>query len=242
MLKLLPLLRFINAFAVFESEYQTLLTADNSASDIAWIGSFQLFTIAFASLPVGQIYDRVGPRPLLMFVTILYPFSCMMNSLAHTYWQIFICQGILLGVSISLTYAVPISSIPQWFLKKRGIATAIVVAGSSLGGVLWPIIVLHLLNEVGYGWTWRIIGFMALALLSIATVTINRRKDPGWAQYLHLTRDEASEANIEKAKPPKKPFLYLEAFKEPSYSLFTFAMAMAWCEYLIDHPLDRCSN
>lgn len=219
------MIRFINAFSVFEVYYQNTLKSDSSASDIAWIGSVQLFTICSSSLFIGQLFDRLGPRLLLAFVTLLYPFSCMMNSLATTYWQIFLCQGLLQGISIAITYAVPISCIPQWFNKKRGLATAVVVTGSSLGGILWPVIVLHLLNKVGYGWTWRIIGFMALAILVIATMTVSQRNESSWTALLHTSRQ------LHESKRQKKPFFYLEAFQSRPYRLLCVAMFFSWCKF-----------
>jgi hypothetical protein len=47
------------------------------------------------------------------------------------------------------------------------------VAGSSLGGVIFPLMVQHLLPQVGFGWTMRICAFLILGLLVIANLTIS---------------------------------------------------------------------
>ncbi|KAG0152629.1 hypothetical protein PDIDSM_1109 [Penicillium digitatum] len=65
-------------------------------------------------------------------------------------------------------------SAPQtWFRQKRGIVGGLTVAGSSLGGVIFPLMVQHLLPQVGFGWTMRICAFMILGLLVIANLTIS---------------------------------------------------------------------
>lgn len=60
-----------------------------------------------------------------------------------------------------------------YFHKRRAIAGGFAIAGSSLGGVIFPIMVVHLLPKVGFGWTMRICAFLILGLLIIANLTIS---------------------------------------------------------------------
>jgi MFS family permease len=57
-----------------------------------------------------------------------------MTSLAHTYWQTFLAQGIAIGIAIGLVFLPALSVVSQYFLKRRSIATGIVTTGSSIGG------------------------------------------------------------------------------------------------------------
>lgn len=59
-----------------------------------------------------------------------------------------------------------------YFKKRRALAGGITVAGSSLGGVIFPLIVKYLLPEVGFGWMMRICAFLILALWLITMATI----------------------------------------------------------------------
>ena len=65
-----------------------------------------------------------------------------------------------------------LSCIATWFNKKRGIANGILVTGSSLGGVIFPIMANRLITTVGYGWTMRACAFLILFLLIIAVLTV----------------------------------------------------------------------
>ena len=69
-------------------------------------------------------------------------------------------------------------SLPGWFDKKRGAVYGIVATGSSIGGVIFPIMISRLIPEVGFGWSMRIGAFMILALLIIANATIKTRLPP----------------------------------------------------------------
>ena len=46
------------------------------------------------------------------------------------------------------------------------LATGIAASGSSLGGVIYPIVLYKVLRKVGFSWAVRIIGFIALAIPS----------------------------------------------------------------------------
>jgi predicted MFS family arabinose efflux permease len=95
-----------------------------------------------------------------------------MTSLCKAYYQFFLAEGFLLGVGIAFLFCPAMAAVPLYFKVNRGLALGIVVSGSSLGGVIWPIALKRLLVEVGFGWTVRIAGFMMLALTGLACITI----------------------------------------------------------------------
>ena len=72
------------------------------------------------------------------------------------------------------------ASVGQFFKQKRGAAMGIAVAGSSLGGVLFPIALTKMLYnpKLGFGWTIRILGFLILAILAISCPLIKARLPP----------------------------------------------------------------
>lgn len=59
-----------------------------------------------------------------------------------------------------------------YFQKKRGIALGLVVAGSSIGGVVFPQMVQHLMPSVGFGWAVRTCAFLIMGMLIFANLTI----------------------------------------------------------------------
>lgn len=53
-----------------------------------------------------------------------------------------------------------------------------IAAGSSTGGVIFPIIVEQLIPKIGFGWTMRICGFLILFMMTIANLTVKSRMPP----------------------------------------------------------------
>lgn len=70
------------------------------------------------------------------------------------------------------------SSLPSWFQKKRGAVYGIIATGTSLGGVVFPIMVSRLIEKVGYGWAMRISAFLILFLLVLVNLTVRSRVPP----------------------------------------------------------------
>lgn len=91
-----------------------------------------------------------------------------------------------------------------WFKKKRGAALGLVVTGSSLGGVIFPIMVVNLIPQVGFGWAMRLCAFLILALLIFANLTVRSRIAP--------------------TRRPFKFMAFVRPLGEPSFSLMTEAI------------------
>lgn len=64
------------------------------------------------------------------------------------------------------------TSTQGWFTANRGAALGIIFTGSSAGGVVFPIMVSHLIREASFGWAMRVSAFLMLFLLVIANLTI----------------------------------------------------------------------
>jgi MFS family permease len=89
--------------------------------------------------------------------------------------------------SLTTIPSIALNVIPGWFDKKRGIAYGIAASGSSIGGIIFPIMVQKLIVQVGYGWSMRIAAFMILGLLTISNLTIKSRFPP---QPRSMTKEE----------------------------------------------------
>jgi predicted MFS family arabinose efflux permease len=88
-------------------------------------------------------------------------------------------------------------------------AIGLTVSGSSLGGVIFPIALKRLFDEVGFGWGVRIVAFIMLFCLIIANLLVKSRlPPPGWT--------------------PGRKILDFGAFKEPVYCLVVAAATFCY--------------
>jgi MFS family permease len=126
----------------------------------------------------GRLFDAFGPRYLLILGTLTYIFGLMMVSLSHTYYQFFLAQAIVSSAGSSAIFSASMASVVSWFMRRRAFAFGIMVSGSSLGGVVLPIMMDKMIQSVGFPWMMRTMGFIFLVLLAVACFTVKSRLPP----------------------------------------------------------------
>lgn len=197
----------MNTFGVYQAFYQTSLLKSRKSSDISWIGTFGAFLLVSLSIVSGPIFDRGYARALIVAGTFFTVFGLMMTSLSTEYYQLFLAQGVCVGLGGGLLFLPSVAIVSTYFSTKRGIATGITAAGGSIGSVLYPIIFRKLQPQIGFAWTTRVIAFIALATLSVSVVIIKSR-----------------------IPPPKKAraMLDINAVKSVPFVLFSIAMFLGF--------------
>ncbi|KAI0550981.1 monocarboxylate permease-like protein [Xylaria curta] len=175
----------INCSGVFVQYYVNGPLSNYSSSDITWITSLQAFLLSGSNLVMGRIFDSYGTRWILPLGTIFYSLGLMLLSLSTEFYQIIITQGIICGIGGAAVFNCASNSTLTWFYRKRAAALGIVVAGSSVGGIVLPIMMSHLIPQIGFPWTVRILGFIVLLFCGIASFTVKSRL-PGRPKPFHF--------------------------------------------------------
>jgi MFS family permease len=171
-------------FGAFQAYYREVLLKSNSQSSISWIGTVQAFLLIFFGVMSGPLFDLGYFRSMLLVGNFLVVFGIMMLSLSTTYWQVFLSQGVCMGLGAGLLYIPSLALVGIWFSKKRALAMGIVMSGIAVGGVIYIIMFDKLTKSAGFPWAIRAIGFVALtaaalsipALLSGSGMLAHRRK------------------------------------------------------------------
>ncbi|EAU83833.2 hypothetical protein CC1G_09502 [Coprinopsis cinerea okayama7 len=133
---------YTNAYGVYNDYYVRYYLAKNYTSgQISWIGSVQLGLVLSSGLVSGRAFDRGYFYHLMIGGSILLVFCLFMLSITQPekLYQVFLLQGIGMGIAIGLMYIPALGIISQYFLKRRSLALGIGTAGSALGGMLHPI-------------------------------------------------------------------------------------------------------
>ncbi len=88
----------------------------------------------------GPIYDMGYAHELLLVGSFLIVFGQMMLSLCSTYWQVLLAQGISIGVGTGCIFVSGVAILSTYFSTRLATATGLAASGSSIGGMLYPII------------------------------------------------------------------------------------------------------
>ena len=201
----MPLARLrgiVNAYGVYQTYYETGFLSASGPDAISWIGSIQSFFLLGSAMVSGPLFDAGYFRALFSVGTFLITFGFMMTSLSSVYWQVLLAQGFCIGIGTGCLVAPSLSLLQQHFVKRRALATGIAVTGGSFGGVVYPLVFQALLPSVGFGWTNRVLGFIALATTAFPTLVM---------------RPQSQSRKVRSLIDPK-------AFREPAYLCFCACM------------------
>lgn len=168
----------VQSFGVYQAYYSSHYLPQYVASDISWIGSMQTFLLFAGGLFAGKLFDEGYFHHCIGAGSLIYLFSIFMLSLAkpHQYYQIFLAQGVGMGIGMGLLFLPAISVTSHYFRRRRAAAMGVVLAGSSLGAVIYSIMLNNLFNgSAGFGWGVRAAGFIDLGLLGIANLVMKTR-------------------------------------------------------------------
>ncbi|KAG8164307.1 hypothetical protein KVR01_006225 [Diaporthe batatas] len=168
----------LNTFGVFQTYYETGELFVESSSNISWVGSIQAFLVLTGGLISGPLYDRGFLRVLIAVGAFLVVFGHMMLSLATQFWQVVLAQGFCIGLGAGLMFTPSVTVLQSYFSTKIGLASGIAAAGSSFGGIIYPIVLYRLVGEIGFPWSVRVIGFICLATLIPPMVFLRQRVKP----------------------------------------------------------------
>lgn len=174
----------INTFGVYQTYYESSILASSSPSDISWIGSVQAFFLLLVGPATGPIYDAGYFRGLLLFGTIMIVFGQMMLSLASVYYQVFLAQAVCVGIGAGCLFIPSVAILSTYFNTRLATATGLAAAGSSLGGVIYPIVLYNLIPQIGFAWATRTLGFMMLGTLVISNSVMRVRVRPAHKRKL----------------------------------------------------------
>lgn len=133
----------------------------------------------------------------------------MMTSLCTEYWQVVLAQGIVVGLGNGFLWVPSVAILPQYFTRKKALANGFAAAGSSVGGIIYPITFRRLEQQIGFGWATRVIAFIALGTLLFSISVMRQRVMP----------------------KQKRNLWDLDAFKEAPYTLYCVGMFLAFASF-----------
>lgn len=174
----------LNTFGIYQTYYESGALFNETSSNISWIGAIQAYMVLFVGFLSGPIFDRGYFRILLLVGSFLVVFGHMMLSLCSNFWQVLLSQGFCVGIGAGCLFVPCVAILPAYWSTKLGLAIGLAAAGSSMGGVIYPIVFYKLIDQVGFAWSTRVIGFIALATLIIPNMVMKMRFKPPKARAL----------------------------------------------------------
>ena len=128
----------------------------------------------FGSVLVGRVADRLGIMLAGIIGAVTLALGYISAGLSGSF-TLLVAAHVLIGFGASATFAPLIADMSHWFLRRRGIAVAIASSGNYLAGVVWPPLVQHAVEAVGWRQTHVWIGVFAIVSMTAIAMALRKR-------------------------------------------------------------------
>lgn len=165
------------AFGVFLNYYLTTEQFPGATKyDFALMGGMVVF-LAQGLAPITVLGVRVfGQTPVHIAGIALQTLAYFLAAQCTKLWQIFVCQGVLVGMSFAMIFIPGTLIIPTWFDKRKALAMGIAIAGSGLGGLVYSLGLNGIIERTGdQRWALRAVGFINLFISVLSALFMRAR-------------------------------------------------------------------
>jgi MFS family permease len=161
---------------------------------------YTLLMIGFGigGMLMGRLADRFGVMVPLLIGAASLGLGFIAASMAGNIWTFTLAHGFLIGLfGSSATFAPLLADTSLWFVRRRGIAVAVCASGNYVGGAIWPPVVQHFVETVGWRQTYLGLGLFCFFTMTALALLMRRRPPLAVA---------APSANRLSASPSTMPF------------------------------------
>ncbi len=170
----------VNTFGIF---FKPLLAEFGwSRATLSGASSVSFLIMGLVSIIVGVLIDRFSPRIVMVVCGLFFGAGFLLMSQVHSIWQLYLFYGVIVGIGLSAGDVIPLSTTARWFVKKRGMMSGIVKAGTGMGMFIMPLVAVGLIATYSWRTSYVILG--ALALVSLVALAQLMRRDPTQMQLL----------------------------------------------------------
>lgn len=151
---------------------------------------------------MGRLADRFGVMWPLLIGAVALGLGYVACSLATGIVGFIVAQAVLVGLLGSAAAFAPlVADTSLWFERRRGIAVAICASGNYIAGAIWPPIVQHFVEAVG--WRQTYFGMGIFCGLTMAGLALFMRARPPVASV-----DATTDAPVDRLSraPTLRPF------------------------------------
>jgi MFS family permease len=172
---------------------------------------------------LGGLMDRVSLRRMMLAGTLLLAAGYAALSWATSFSQVLVIFGVLVAPANVLLGPVAVTVLlSRWFVKRRGTAIGIAIAGVAMGGVVFPPLIQWLVDSYEWRLGLRLFALVLLALtVPAAALVVNAPAERG----LHPDGAEADvDTGVGRAAAPRISAIGIIA--DPAFWLAAFVFAV----------------
>jgi MFS family permease len=143
---------------------------------IAGAFSFGFLVSAVLSPSLGRLMDRRGPRLVMELGVGLMAIGLLLAPLIRQPWHLYATLGVLVGGgSVCLAYTGQALYLPNWFVRRRGLAMSLAYSGVGVGSIIIMPWLQAVIARAGWRSACWTLGLLVLGLLAPLNLLVRHR-------------------------------------------------------------------
>ena len=159
------------SFSAFFSPLQASFGASRGA--LSWVLSIAISLFFIIGAASGPIADRIGARAMALSGSLIVGLGLFVAAQAQALWQVYLGFGLGIGVGVGISYVPSVGAVQRWFVRQRGLASGIAVAGIGAGTLCMPKIAEWLSDAYGWRGAYLLLGSFAVLAGGVAALFID---------------------------------------------------------------------
>ena len=159
--------------------------------------TLNMIGFALGNFAIGRAVDRFGVTLSLILAALGIVGGMMLAILSGSIPMLSLAQ-LIIGFAAAVGFGPLIADISHWFVRRRGIAVALVASGNYLSGAIWPMVLAGVMQESGWRAVYTVMAFVTLAGVIPLALLLRRQV----SSETHASAHAASSLNAKSAGPP----------------------------------------
>jgi MFS family permease len=140
--------------------------------------SFGFLVTAILSPLLGRLMDRRGPRVVIELGVGLVASGLLLAPLVREPWHLYATLGVLVGGgSVCVSYTGQALYLPNWFVRRRGLAISIAFSGVGVGSIILLPWLQSLIERGGWRAACWALGLLLLVVLAPLNLLVRGRPE-----------------------------------------------------------------
>jgi sugar phosphate permease len=146
--------------------------------------SLAMLTNALFAMVSGTLVDRFGPRILFPLSATFLAIGLAAASRITAIWHLYLFFGVIMALGINtLSYGPHMALIPKWFVRRKGLAAGLALAGMGVGTMVMAPVIQFLIDTVGWRFAFFTLAGIVLVVVAPTTALFQRRSPEDVGQF-----------------------------------------------------------
>ena len=169
--------------------------------------TLNMIGFALGNFAIGRALDRFGVTISLILAALGIVAGLILAILSHSIAMLSLAQ-LIIGFASAVGFGPLIADISHWFVRRRGIAVALVASGNYLSGAIWPMVLAGVMQDSGWRAVYTVMAVVTFVGLIPLALLLRRQV----SSETHASAHATSSLNAQSAGLSPRMLAYLLGF------------------------------